>query len=191
MVGNIPNYTKIDVLRCFLRLEKNIGRQDLADELDLGEGTVRTILDVLKSKKLIDSTKKGHFLSRKGVEILKNIFESVSLPKAVEVKNIYPEFRKVAINIRKAPALNGLYKLRDLAVKNGADGAIILKFENKLYAPESDVERDFGELEKYFELKNKDVLVVAFANNKKDAENGAFAIAVELNSELGKFVEGV
>ena len=59
MVGNIPNFTKIDLLRCFVRLNKNIGRKELSKELGLGEGTVRTILNILKSKKLLDSTKKG------------------------------------------------------------------------------------------------------------------------------------
>ena len=68
MVGNIPNFTKIDALRCFLRFNKNIGRQDLAKDLELGEGTVRTILEILKAKKLLDSTKRGHFLSKKGAE---------------------------------------------------------------------------------------------------------------------------
>ena len=74
MVGNIPNFTKIDVLRCFLRLKKNTGRQELARDIGLGEGTIRTILNILKSKQLLDSTKKGHFLSKKGTDVLNQIF---------------------------------------------------------------------------------------------------------------------
>ena len=54
MVGNIPNFTKMDILRCFLRFNKNIGRKDIARELELEEGTVRTILKILKSKRLLD-----------------------------------------------------------------------------------------------------------------------------------------
>ena len=50
MVGNTPNFSKYDVLRCFLRLEKEIGRQELAKELSLGEGTIRSILDILKKR---------------------------------------------------------------------------------------------------------------------------------------------
>ncbi|MBI2656169.1 hypothetical protein HYX03_00330, partial [Candidatus Woesearchaeota archaeon] len=52
MVGNIQNFTKLDILRCFLRFNKNTGRQELSRKLELGEGTVRTILNTLKSKKL-------------------------------------------------------------------------------------------------------------------------------------------
>ena len=77
MVGNIPNFTKIDILRCFLRLNKNISRQELAIELELGEGTIRTILNILKSDKFLESTKKGHFLSKKGIEALEQINEII------------------------------------------------------------------------------------------------------------------
>ena len=188
MVGNIPNYTRIDILRCFLRFNKNIGRQELAKDLELGEGTIRTILETLKSKKLLDSTKKGHFLSKKGGEALRDIYKSISAPKNMPVKNIYPDFKKIGILIRNAPNLKELYKLRDIAVRNGADGAIILKFDDKLFAPESDYEQDYKEMEKYFDFMNDDVLVVAFSNEKRKAENGALAIALELNNFLKKFI---
>lgn len=188
MVGNIPNFTKIDVLRCFLKFNKNLGRQELARELELGEGTVRTILEILKSKKLLDSTKKGHFLNKNGCEILNQIYEFISMPKDITIKNIYPDLKKTGILIKDVSNLKELYKIRDIAVKNGADGAIILKFDNKLYAPEYNYEQGYEELEKYFDFKNNDVLVIAFSNEKRNAENGAIAIAVELNNTLKKFI---
>ena len=191
MVGNIPNFTKIDLLRCFVRLNKNIGRKELSKELGLGEGTVRTILNILKSKKLLDSTKKGHFLSNKGIATLNSILECISAPKSVSIHNLYPSLKKVAVVIKNIKSLNNLYKLRDLAVKNGADGAIILKFEGRLYAPESDYEHNYQDLEKYFELINNDVVAVAFSDNVKNAENGAFAIAIKLCSNLKKFINDI
>ncbi|MBI2652696.1 hypothetical protein HYX00_04490 [Candidatus Woesearchaeota archaeon] len=188
MVGNIPNFTKIDILRCFLRFNKNTGRQELAKELELGEGTLRTILKLLKSKKLLDSTKKGHFLSEKGTETLNQIYEYINAPKYLTIKSLYPNFKKIGILIKNPSNLRELYKLRDIAVKNSAEGALILKFENKLYAPESDFEQDYRELESYFDLKNNDVLVIVFSNEKRHAENGALAIAIELNDALKKFI---
>ena len=190
MVGNIPNFTKIDILRCFLRFKKNTGRQELAKDLGLGEGTVRTILEIFKSKKLIDSTKKGHFLSRKGTEVLNQIYKLISNPKNITIQNIYPNQKKVGIILKNISNLNELYKLRDIAVRNGADGAIILRFNHKLYAPESDYEQDYTELENYFDLKNNDVLVITFANEKRHAENGALAISIELNKKFSTlFIE--
>lgn len=188
MVGNIPNFTRIDILRCFLRFSKNIGRQELARELELGEGTLRTILNILKSKKLLDSTKKGHFLSKKGTGVLNQIYEYIDIPKHLAIKSLYPNLKKIGVLIKNISNLKELYKLRDIAVKNSAEGALILKFENKLYAPESDYEQDYRELESYFDFKNNDVLVIAFSNEKRHAENGALAIAIELNDALKKFI---
>lgn len=188
MVGNIPNFTKIDILRCFLRFNKNLGRQEIARELGLGEGTVRTILNILKSKKLLDSTKKGHFLSRKGQETLNQINDCIGMPRNIQTQDIYPNSEKTGVLVRNITNLKELYRLRDIAVKNKADGAIILKFEDKLYAPEFDYEQDYKELEKYFDFRNSDVLVIAFANDGKDAENGALAIAIELSNILKKFI---
>src|SRR3989338_665584 len=121
MVGNIPNFTKIDILRCFLRFQKNTGRQEIAKDLELGEGTVRTVLEILKSKKLLDSTKKGHFLSKKGDELLNQIYEILSMPRSVAMHHIYPSLRKIGVIVRNISSLKELYKLRDIAVKSGAE----------------------------------------------------------------------
>lgn len=191
MVGNIPNFTKMDVLRCFLRFSKKIGRQEIAKELELGEGTVRTILETLKAEKLLDSTQKGHFLSKKGDETLNRIYGTLSMPRNVTLQGIYPNLKKIGVVVRNASNLKEIYKLRDIAVKNGADGALILKFENRLYAPESGYEQDYKELEKSFDFRNGDVLILAFSSEKRYAENGSLAIAVELNDSLKKFISGL
>ena len=189
MVGNTANFSKIDILRCFLRFIKNTGRQELAKELELGEGTVRTILNSLKSRNLLDSTKKGHYLSSKGNKLLEEILKGIIEVKDTSIKSIYPNAKKVAVLIRNAPSLKGLHKLRDIAVKNGADGALILKFKGRLYAPESSYEQDFRELEKLFDLRDKDAIVVAFSYDRKSAENGALAIAIEMKDSLKKFID--
>jgi len=190
MVGNVPNFTKIDILRCFLRLSKNTGRQELSKELEFGEGTVRTILGILKSKGLLESTKKGHFLSKKGAELLDSICQRASAPKNVSL-NLYPNLEKAGVLIKNVPNLKELYKLRDIAVRNGADGALILKFESRLYAPEYASNHDYSELEKHFDFKNNDVLVIAFSNKNRLAENGALSIAVELDATLKKFINEI
>jgi len=189
MVGNIPNYTEYDILRCFLRLIRNIGRQELSRELGLGEGTVRTILDILKSKNLLDSTKKGHFLSKGGIGELNRILDNIEMPKIIETRIIYPEYKKIAVLLKKSNELREVYRLRDIAVKNRAEGALILKFENKLYAPESDFKGDFSELDSYFKFKNGNVLIIAFSGELKNAETGALAVAAELNGVLKKFIK--
>lgn len=188
MVGNNPNFTKLDVLRCFLRLNRNVSRHELARELELGEGTVRTILSNLKSRKLLDSTKKGHFLTKKGNELLSKIFDYISMPKNLAVDDIYPNLKKSGVVVKNMHKLKETYKLRDAAVKNGAEGAMILKFENRLKMPESARLINYKNLEKHFELKNNDILVISFSNKNKYAENGALAVTAELNNIIKNFV---
>ncbi|MBI2124584.1 DUF4443 domain-containing protein [Candidatus Pacearchaeota archaeon] len=189
MVGNIPNYTKIDVMRCFFRLNKKISRQELARELEMGEGTIRTILDLLKSRKLLASSKRGHLLSKKGMYALDEILRSISMPTPITTKRLYPQYKKIGVIVKNAPAFRKAYKLRDIAVKNDADGAVILKFQNRLYAPQAGAGQDFEELEKQFEFENGDALVIGFSDNKRNAENGALAIAIELSNALKKFIK--
>jgi len=189
MVGNIPNYAKYDILRCFLRLSRNIGRQELSKELGLGEGTIRTILNILKSKNLLDSTKKGHFLSKEGAKASNKIFDNIEMPKIIETELVYPEYKKIAVLLKKCGELKEIYRLRDIAIKNRAEGALILKFDNGLYAPESEFKGDFSELNRYFEFKNGDVLIIAFSEELKNAETGALGVAVELNDALKKFID--
>ena len=188
MVGNTPNFTKIDILRCFLRFNRNLSRHELSKELELGEGTIRTILNILKSKKLLQSTKHGHSLSKKGFDTLNRIYENISLPRSITAEHIYNSFKKVGIHIRNALNLKEVYKLRDIAVKNGAEGALILKFYNELYVPESRNGNSYKELERYFDFKNDDVLVVAFANDNRTAENSALAVAIEMSGALKNFI---
>ena len=188
MVGNTSNYTKIDILRCFLRIDKATGRKELAKELGMGEGTVRTMLDLLKSHKLLDSTKHGHFLSKKGSTALSEIYGCISQPKIIKGWELYPEYIKSGIVIKNASAIKSPYKLRDMAVKTGSEGAVILKFDDKLYAPESEYDADYSGLERHFDLKKNDVLAVACSGEKSKAEEGALAIAVELSVTLKRFI---
>ena len=68
---------------------------------------------------------------------------------------------------------------RDTAIKAGADGAIILVYEDELRFPVSDISLpEFKD--KFFDLKKGDVVILGFADNYADAENGAIAIALDL-----------
>ena len=189
MVGNASNYSKYDILRCFLRLEKNTSRKELASELNLGEGTVRSILGILKSNKLIGSGNKGHLLSNKGKNVMKSILKSISCPKSIKINEIYPGLIKIGIVARQAGKLNKPYKLRDIAVRNGAEGAIILKYGNNLYIPDSNYEFDYSALEKNFNLKKGDALIAALSSGTPTAEKGALAIAAEIVAGLQKFIK--
>ena len=191
MVGNTPNFSKYDVLRCFLRLEKEIGRQELAKELSLGEGTIRSILDILKKKGFLESTKKGHFLSKKGTDELKIIKKSLAESKRFKFDKMYKNSVKFAIVLKSAKINFKTYELRDIAVKNGSEGAVIFKYNSVLEAPGTEYLDYFKDLEKAFELEKNNVLIVSFAKDSRFAEIGALAVSSELDFNIKNFIRGV
>jgi len=81
MVGNLANFTKMDLLRCLLRIEKPVSRSFLSKSLELGEGTIRSILDILKEKGYLQSNNTGHYLSEKGKTIVKKIKDRIDIEK--------------------------------------------------------------------------------------------------------------
>lgn len=189
MVGNLSNFTKIDILRCLLRIQKPASRSFLSKSLDLGEGTIRAILNILKETDLLESNKQGHHLSVKGNSIINKIKNSIDIKEATI--NIFPDKKKIAIHLRNIKELRSLVMLRDAAVKNGADGALILKFGKKLEVIGSDYEQGLNDLEDIFQLNKDDLIVLAYADSYKLAEHGALAVAVELNNELKNIVQGL
>ncbi len=194
MVGNIPGYVKTDVIRAFLLIKENISRNELVKKLELGEGTLRTILDILKDKNLICSTKQGHSLTEKGSLFLKKT-EEIILIKSVNIGDVYPELEKAVVLLKKPDEnIKISFEQRDIAVKQGANGAVILKFDNKLYIPDADVnfkenyKKAHDEILKCFDFKKGDILIICFAESSRNAENGALAIALSMSKELSELI---
>ncbi len=183
MVGNLSNFTKIDILRCLLKIEKPVSRVQLSKTLDLGEGTIRTILDILKKNKLLESNKQGHYLSKKGNNLINNIKKNINI-KNIELKKIFPNKKKTIVHIKNSKKIEKSYILRDEAVKNGADGALIFIHDKRLKLCDSDSEQDFSEIEDKFEFDKNDVVIMAYADSYKLAEHGALAAAININNDL-------
>jgi DNA-binding transcriptional ArsR family regulator len=185
MVGNLKNYTKIDILRCLLRIGKPVSRSELSKTLDLGEGTIRSILDVLKENGFLGSNKHGHFLRPKGDNILDKIRDNAII-KEIDSAKIFPGQKKIGIQIKNAKDPEKSYILRDSAVKNGADGAIIIKYghDKKLKILDAKYDLDFSEIENKFSLNYGDIIVIAYADSYRLAEHGALAVATHLNDDL-------
>jgi len=183
-----PNFTKADVLRGLLSVKKEISRADLTKELNLGEGTIRSILGILKGKGLITSTRQGHLVTKDGKALLKRINENI------EIKNfsskIFGKNKKTALLLKKYDKNIKIdYKLRDIAVKNKAEGALIFLFDGKLIIPDYD-EKNFNELNKLFDYKNKNILIITFADSYKASETAAIKVAESVNKSLKRIVDG-
>ncbi len=190
MVGNIANFTDIDILRCFLYIGESTSRAELVDKLELGEGTIRTILDILKDNSLIESTKKGHSLSEKGTKAIGNIKREIEVLNKISYKP-HKNLKAKGIVIKNKDKIEKTTQLRDIAIKNGAEAAMILVFDQKLKMPDFECREDFSELEHRYDFKNKDILIATFASSRKSAEQSSLSIALELNQDLKKFIKSL
>ena len=194
MVGNLPNFTRLDVLRCLFRIDGPLSRSALSESLGLGEGTVRSILDILKGNNLLASDKKGHYLSQKGKEMLENINNNIRISKA-DLSSIFPHKKAVAVQINHAKNKKKpwkAYELRDTAVKAGADGALILEYDGRLKLYEfhdKGNEYGFEEIEDGFSLGKNDLVVIAYSDSYKLAEYGALAAAIEASKNLKSIMQ--
>jgi len=182
--GPSPAFSVFHVLRAIeLLAEKPIGRSRLAEELKVGEGTMRTIISRLKDAGLIKTSKLGCILTGKGlklwdeyktvfrkkVEIGENELTLANYNFAILVKNYGNEVE------------SGI-KQRDAAVMIGANGAttIILK-EGHLIIPSvsDDVAEDFpkaaDQIVRLFQPEENDVIVIVSGDSSEKAEYGALA----------------
>jgi DNA-binding transcriptional regulator LsrR (DeoR family) len=167
--------------------EKKIGRKKLAEKVGIGEGSIRTILAVLRRDKLVKITQNGISLSSKGEEELRaypikmvdidaNEMTIGSCDIAVHVKNAAHKIK------------DGLEQ-RDEAIKVGAKGAttIICKDRRLIIPLELDIRIKFPVIEKrlreLFDLKDEDVIIIGTADSREKAEDGALAAAFALITE--------
>ena len=188
MVGNIANFNDCDILRTFLLIGEPVSRKELADELELGEGTIRSILDILKNDKLIFSTRQGHSLTKKGNASLKTPKRFIEINRKIEL-DLYKNLRKAAVLV-KGLDLDDIKinaSLRDIAIKNNAESALIFIYNEGLVLPNAEEYTfSFESLNNAFNFKNNDILIVTFADSFRTAENSALAVALSLTPKLNK-----
>ena len=194
MVGNTPNYNKFDIVRCFLNINEKKSRAVIKQELELGEGTIRTILDILKQKKLILSTKAGHSYTAKGKQVLKQFKEQIEIHEEQPKMGMFMDFVKVALLYQNQENKELGIRERDIGIKNGAESVLLFKVKDgKLVMPNNeDSGYKFEHLEEMFELKENNVLIITMAETKRDAENSALAVVCDFAEEgIIDFLENI
>jgi predicted transcriptional regulator len=183
--GPTPSFSLPDLLRALeLIADKAIGRNKLAQELGVGEGTVRTLIGRLRNTDLIKASKAGCSLTKKGLKIWKEY--TATFKKTMMEKNelTFGEYN-VAILVRKSAShvSTGMGQ-RDAAVMAGARGATTVLFKKgHLVFPSSDndVARDSpqasSQMLKLLKPEGGDAIIVVSADNSRKAEAGAIAAA--------------
>jgi len=188
MVGNKPNFKEEDVIRTFLLIdEKPVSRIELVKKLSLGEGTIRTILEILKDKGLLESNNQGHQLSKKGAEKKKDILNNLSRPKRLGL-NTYQGLKSCGLLIKNPGKVRIGFELRDEAIRSGAYSAIIFRYDDDLKIPESEInfkeeyKKDYEELMNKFNFEKNNILIVTFDKNYKTCENSALSVTKKIKN---------
>ena len=178
--GPLPRFTELHVRQAleFIAQQRRISRKELGEKLGIGEGSTRTILDRLKGRGLVTSSRGGHALTAKGRRWLGKPLEYVR----VDAGDLTVGEVDVATIVRgAAKKVKRGIEQRDEAIKAGADGATVLIFKGKrLRFPDSFMgieERIARTFVEAFKPREGDVIVIGTAGNAAKAEAGARAAA--------------
>jgi predicted transcriptional regulator len=161
--------------------EKPTGRNKLAQKLNVGEGTVRTLVGRLKNAGLITISKGGCSLTKEGLGLWKefsSIFKKVEIGKS-ELTGAEYNFAVLIRN--QGHKLKSGMEQRDAAIMAGAKNATTIVFkEGKLTIPSvsSDLAKDFPKAAnqlKALQPKQMDAIIIAGADSLEKAEYGAVA----------------
>jgi predicted transcriptional regulator len=189
-IGSPITFTPFHIYCALEQLSQSpIGRDKLADNIDVGKGTIRTILTRLKKVELISNNKKnGCALTQKGQEVWQQ-FEQV-FPQKTEISKTEittSEFNYAfRVKNQKNKIMSGIEQ-RDAAIIAGARRAIVLITDQKgLHIASTDqyIEEQYEEASreilKKISPQNNDVIIIAGAETSLRAKNGAFAAAWDL-----------
>jgi hypothetical protein len=170
-----------------LLAKKPLGRNKLAEKLEVGDGAVRTIIGRLKEAGLILTQKEGCVLTKKGMEVSRR-FEEI-FPKRMELPKSPlsdSEFNYAFLVRDSGQKVGSGIDQRDAAIIAGARRALVVVSKNGslCIAQISDcVEKDYPNAAKTLKTLNpqeNDAIIIAGADSALRAKRGAFAAAWSL-----------
>jgi len=192
--GPSPTFSVFHMLRAIeLIANKAIGRSKLAEELGVGEGAMRTMINRLKDAGLITTSKLGCILTSKGLKLW-NEYKTVFRRKVGIGKTelTLADYNFAILVKNRGHKVKSGMKQRDAAIMVGAKGATTIMFKGeRLIIPSvsDNMAKDFPEtanrMVRLLQPEENDVIVVGSADNLVKAEYGALAAAWTLANDCG------
>jgi hypothetical protein len=184
--GPVHRFADYHVYRTLLLLSdgRRRGRKSLADSVNIGEGSMRTIVEFLRDKGYVDVKQTGIKISIKGMEFLRNL--PIRMER-LDPSDISIAMRNVAVLVKnRADRVTLGIEQRDAAIKAGAEGAttIVVKGGKLLVPPDYLLDKEKPEiargLRKLLSPSEGDIVIVGAAQEYDRAEDGALAAAFAL-----------
>lgn len=192
--GPVPAFSIFHILHVIeLIAENRIGRGKLAEELGLGEGTMRTILSRLKDAGTIKTSRSGCILTKKGLNFWKE-YKTVFRKTTEMGKNelTFADYNFAILIKNCGHIVKSGMKQRDAAIIAGARGAttITLKKGRLIIPSVSDnVAKDFpkaaNQIINLLQPEENDVIVIGSADSLEKARYAAMAAAWTLIDDCG------
>lgn len=167
-----------------------MGRNKLAEKLNVGDGAVRTIISRLREAALIETSKEGCTLTQKGLDIWRQ-FQEI-FPKRVEIPRselAQSEFNFAFLVKKSAQKVESGIDQRDAAIIAGARKALVIVLKNGHLCIESVsdcIEKQYPKaanlLLKELMPQEDDVIIISGAESYLKAKRGAFAASWSLIS---------
>jgi predicted transcriptional regulator len=186
--------TTFTVFHIFYALEliaqKQLGRNKLAEKLEVGDGAVRTIISRLKEEDLIETSKQGCNLTRKGLDIWKQFEEIFPKQMALPRSDLSSsEFNYAFLVKNCGQKVKSGINQRDAAIFAGARNALVIVYRNGhlcIESVSSRIEQDYpivaSQILNELTPEENDVIIVAGADSLLRAKRGAFAASWSLIS---------
>lgn len=179
--GRSPDYTPAHLLYALDLLESNrMGRKQLAEQLRVGEGTVRTIISRLSESGFLAISRPGISLSEEGKSFLESIQEKVqwgSYPSSdltVSEENYYVLIREASDRVRYG------VEQRDQALIHGARGATTLVKKDDVWKMPGVDDVVSVNLGHNLGTLDGDVLIIGSGVDEFTARHGALSAALDL-----------
>ena len=186
--------TTFTIFHVFYSLEllsqTSLGRNKLAEKLNVGDGAVRTIISRLRDAGLIEISKEGCRLTEKGLETWRQIEEV--FPKRIVIPRfeLAPSEFNFAFLVKKSgqKVKSGIDQ-RDAAIIAGARKALVIVFKDghlRIESVSDCLEKQYPKaasmIFKELMPEDDDVIIVAGAETALKAKRGAFAASWSLVS---------
>jgi len=177
--GIKPQFTFYHVVKAMELLKENesLGRHHLMRELMLGEASVKTLIRRLKELKLVETSRPyGTRLTSLGLELVNYVNSLVKMLPELPKEGLCVKCRLSGVVVKEGSTLLTRYdvlKIRDLVVRHGAEGAVIILFKDSVaYMPTSTGEelvKDLKAVEHVLKsgyVTNNDLLIIAICGEE-------------------------
>jgi DNA-binding MarR family transcriptional regulator len=186
--------TTFTIFHLFYALEllskECLGRNKLAEKLNVGDGAVRTIISRLREADLIETSKTGCGLTEKGHAVWKQFMEVFPVQIDLVQTELNPKDCNHAFLVRNCGEKVGTgINQRDAAIIAGARKALVIVYKNghlRIESVSDNLEKQYPKAASQILMQMKprenDAIVVATAETPLKAKRGAFAASWSLIS---------